>query len=411
MGNLNGSSFHFEIASSTTTRTAFNWSSRTTANALVSSRLGSGRGWPQGPRTKIGGLLKEAGLTVARLSEATRQQHGKNTRYFIPPAFLYKLAHGISPHICQIAALSEITGHPFSDCLEACGFDLRLILPLQVKMHGERTTLLTPTGSVCSPRMLSGSHCQVSGGQRYLFAKLGRLDAASCFELVPGSVIRIDRHYSRERLKERDVNAPLWLVEHAHGLTCCHVKQTDEEHIVLLPNRPPFSGWPLRLATEARILGLVDMQIRPAKAPRSQPVRAARYRDWVPLSNRETRTSLSRLLQMSRYRAGLTLRAAREMTLRLASILGRREYSIALGLLSDYEAMEKLPRCPAKIISLCIVYNIDFWELMRVAGIGIDQSGKAIVSSALARKLAQERIALGKTPDGTLGSIPSTFVD
>lgn len=403
MGNLNGSSFHFEIASSTASITEFNSSGRIAADPTVSPRSAGGEGWNQGARTKIRRLLKETGLTVARLSEATRRLYGKNTRYFISPAFLYKLTHGISPHICQIAALSEITGHPFSDCLQACGFDLRLILPLQIKVHNERTTLLTPTDLLRSSSVTADSQSQASNGQRYLFAKLGRLDADSCFDLVPGSVIRVDRHYSREQLKERELNAPLWLVEHAHGLTCCHVKQTDEEHIVLLPNRPPFSQWPLSLATEARILGLVDMQIRPVKAPRAQPIRATRYREFLPLSSRETTTSISGLLRRSRLRAGLTLRDAHDMSLRVAGILGRPEYSIALGLLSDYEAMEKLPRCPAKIISLCIIYSIDFWGLMSAAGIGVDPTGRAIVSSRLGQKVLPKSAPLPTMPISSVG--------
>jgi hypothetical protein len=35
-----------------------------------------------------------------------------------------------------------------------------------------------------------------------------------------------------------------------------------------------------------------------------------------------------------------------------------------------------LPRHIAKIISLCIIYGIDFWELMEVCGIQIDDSEK-----------------------------------
>lgn len=352
----------------------------------------------EAPPKRIRGLLKEAGLTVARLSSATRQAYGHNTHYFIPPAFLYKVNHGISPHICQIAALSEITGHRFNDCLEACGFDLRLILPMQLKVHHERTVLLTPMGSLSGLPISSASHNEFRPG-RYLFARIGSRDATFCSRLVPGSVIRIDRQYVRERLRERDADAPLWLVEHSHGRTCCHVKQTDEEHIILLPARPPFSAWPLRLVTEARILGQVDLQIPPGEAPIFRPkARDVIHGQHFPLSNRETRTSFSSLVRVSRSRTGLTLRTAREMTLRVARILGKPEYSIALGLLSDYEAMEKLPRSIAKIITLCIVYSIDFWELLRTAGIGIDYSGKASVSSVFSRTVC---VSSGQTRAGS----------
>jgi hypothetical protein len=65
------------------------------------------------------------------------------------------------------------------------------------------------------------------------------------------------------------------------------------------------------------------------------------------------------------------------MTLHIAQLLRNRDYSIPLGLLSDYEATNKLPRHIAKIISLCIIYGIDFWEMMEAGGSRIDDSDKS----------------------------------
>jgi hypothetical protein len=89
------------------------------------------------------------------------------------------------------------------------------------------------------------------------------------------------------------------------------------------------------------------------------------------------RMTISRLLRGSRLRTGLTLRAAHEMTLRIAQLLRSRQYAIPLGLLSDYEATDQFPRHIAKIMSLCIVYGIDFWELMEAGGSYVDDSAKA----------------------------------
>lgn len=82
------------------------------------------------------------------------------------------------------------------------------------------------------------------------------------------------------------------------------------------------------------------------------------------------------MLRVSRSRTGLTLRAAHEMTVLIARLLGNSDYGIALGQLSDYEATNKLPRHVAKIMSLCIIYGIDPWELLEVSGIDIDDSDK-----------------------------------
>jgi hypothetical protein len=45
-------------------------------------------------------------------------------------------------------------------------------------------------------------------------------------------------------------------------------------------------------------------------------------------------------------------------------------------MLSDYEAMGRLPRHIAKILSLCVVYCMDVRELMESGGVLIDDSAK-----------------------------------
>jgi hypothetical protein len=95
-----------------------------------------------------------------------------------------------------------------------------------------------------------------------------------------------------------------------------------------------------------------------------------------------TKLKLPDLLRASRGRAGLTFRTAHRLTRSVAQILGNREYAVALGLLSDYETMHRLPRHIAKILSLCVAYCMDFRELLNAAGIFIDDSGKSPISQS-----------------------------
>ena len=88
------------------------------------------------------------------------------------------------------------------------------------------------------------------------------------------------------------------------------------------------------------------------------------------------RLNLSELLRLSRRRSGLTFRQAHRLTRAIAQILGDGNYAIALGLLSDYEAMGRLPRHIAKIISLCVAYSMDVREFMRAGGVNVDDSEK-----------------------------------
>lgn len=342
-------------------------------------------------------ILSLGGYTVTQLSDATRRRYGNKSPYFIPPTFLYKLKSGVTPHICQVVALSECTGYRFIDCLRMCGFDLRQVPRLQMRLHVERTVLLTPIEGCLqsfppplslayeegwrSPACSNPEAGEWGGSGRYRFAKIGTADALLHPRLLPGSIVRVDRCYAnRNRGVGRACPSDLlWLVEQPDGLTCCQVRWIDDRQIVLLPGRPPWGFWPLHVPTEARILGVVDLDLSPPR-PVMLPARAGPIdleRLAPPPHRTETETmSLSHLLRTSRRRTGLTFRAAHRLTRAIAQILGSREYAIALGLLSDYEAMGRLPRHIAKILSLCVLYCMDIRELMEAAGVHIDDSAK-----------------------------------
>ncbi len=224
---------------------------------------------------RIKQLLVRAGLTASRASALTRVRYGVDTPYFIPPTFLYKQRTGITPHICQVVALSELTGYRFADLMSLFGFNLKLILPLQLEIHNERTAIVTPShplgtrNTTSLPENLSLR----KPDRRYFFAKVGCRDNVVFPKLFPGSVVRADRRYAPEISGSDRTKDLLWLVEHPGGLACCHVQRLDARQIVLLPNRPPLTAWPLQLSKEARILGLIDLEFRAQQAPatRGQP--------------------------------------------------------------------------------------------------------------------------------------------
>ena len=337
-----------------------------------------------GRARQIKHILKRAGLTACRASVLTGMRYGKDTPYHVPPSFLYKIRKGITPHVCQLVALSQITGCRFADWMNLCGFDLRLILPLQLEVHTERTALITPAHPV-SPHDFSfeDGSARVERSDRHFFVKVGSGDNVVHPELLSGSVVRADRRYSPQVRTGECVDELLWLVEHPGGLACCHVKRIDNEHIVLLPSRSPLSAWPLRLSREARVLGLIDLELRPRRTQqfgsRYRPIKTDTLAT-IPCANHAM--SLSTLLRSSRARNGLTLRAAHQKTVQVAQLLQNADYRIPLGLLSDYEATDRFPRHIAKIISLCVVYGIDFWQLMQAGGSKIDDADKAPLFSS-----------------------------
>lgn len=344
------------------------------------------------PAEAIRKILRETGYTVTQLSAATGKRYGSRSPFFIPPTFLYKLRSGVTPHVCQVVALSESTGYRFVDWMRICGFDLHQIPRLQMRVHTERTVLITPLESdLASFRASPSTSLETARGssprlgtsdrsyrRRYLFAKIGSRDAQFYPLLPPGSVVRVDPYACRTRGSDNtSKDALLWLVEHAWGLTCSRVRWIDDQQIILLPHRPPWGSWPLRLPAEARILGLVDPEHRSVNQLRLPPVGGSEcVQPAFPSYYGKQKIQFSDLLRTSRGRTGLTFRAAHQITCAIAQIMGNRGYAVGLGLLSDYEATTRLPRHIAKLISLCITYCIDVRELMEAAGVYIDDAAK-----------------------------------
>lgn len=194
--------------------------------------------------------------------------------------------------------------------------------------------------------------------------------------ILPGSIVRVDCTYSPEVSFDGLGADALWLVEHPGGLACCRIKRVDQRHILLLPKRAPLPSWPLRLTREARVLGLVDMELRPQNVSEPVTYHPSKFEHRPMWPRRGKGMNFSTLVRASRSLAGLTLRAAHDMTMTITRLLGNRDYGIALGQLSDYEATNKLPRHVAKVMSLCIVYGIDPLDLIASAGVWVDDSGK-----------------------------------
>ena len=221
---------------------------------------------------------------------------------------------------------------------------------------------------------------------RYCFAKIGRADAMLSPKLFPGMIVRVDRSVRAPKHgAESGLSENLWLLEQSEGLTCSYLQWIDDGQVVLLPSRPPWGNLPLRLPREARVLGLVDLEANSVKRQilRFNPAPIAFANEFSPPPSVPTKMKFSGLLRTSRSRTGLTFRAAHQLTSAIARILGNPDFAIGLGPLSDYEAMNRLPRHIAKIISLCIVYCLDIRQLLEAAGVYIDDSSKMPLPVAL----------------------------
>lgn len=345
--------------------------------------------------------LAAKNLSVSQASKITESLHGQHSASFIPQTFYQDLRENTaSPHICQVIALSHLTNEPLVRWLSLFGFRLDDIPRLQAKLHGERTVILTSTTydkyalvpwfwakRVSPPADGFAPLVQIAGRRlcrepvevierlstgRYLYLKIGRRDALAFPELVPGSICRVDPQKTNLASDgRRSGKRPIYAVAHASGVCCCHVNETGDGKINLVSNQLSYPAKELTLTKECSILGTVDLEIRPLRnsaAPRVLPFQnSGRATNWpygaVPMA------SLSGLIRGSRERLGMHFREASKLAAQVAKELQDDRYSVAVGTLSDYEASNAVPRHIHKIVSLCILYCIDFSTFLAAAGL------------------------------------------
>jgi len=88
-------------------------------------------------------LLAAKNLNLNAVSKETERIFGASSLYFIPTTFAttWQLKGSVLT-ICQVFALSKLTGYRFSDFLTLFGFPPDEISRLQLKLHTQRTVLL-----------------------------------------------------------------------------------------------------------------------------------------------------------------------------------------------------------------------------------------------------------------------------
>jgi hypothetical protein len=87
-------------------------------------------------------------------------------------------------------------------------------------------------------------------------------------------------------------------------------------------------------------------------------------------------------------RAGLSFREASATSRWVADTISDELYFAATSTLSDYETLSVPPRHIQKIITLCILYCIDFQEFLRASGLPLDQAGREPIPDELVPRQA-----------------------
>jgi hypothetical protein len=383
-------------------------------------------------------ILASKQLTVYSLRNKTRQLYGPDSEYFIPHNFShYVVSKAVSPHICQVVALSRLTGYSLTDWLEFFGFPPDMISSWQWHFHSDRTTLLSseiydrnalfpflgsPAGAEqldsTAPlsriakysTALSARKVESLNSRQFLYARIGKQDALGFPDVVSKSIVRIDplRTTLDTELPSTGSARPLYLVEYPGGLTCCHVQRVDRNLILLAPHLLEFERLEFRLGREAAIVGTVDAEIRPLigleNATGQHSWRVSRETSFRKLL--KTPSSINELVRSARERMGLNFKKAHEMSLQLALALKNDQYQLASSWIREMEITHALPRRIEKLFSLCIIYNLDLWNYLRAGGLRLEETGQERFPSQYRSKAKPSATPLEET-----SSAGETFAD
>jgi transcriptional regulator with XRE-family HTH domain len=349
-------------------------------------------------------ILASRGLSLYRLCERSAEIFGSSSPFFVSRNLYYNLTvSSVRPGIHELLALSRITNYRLRDWLAVFGFNLDKIPELQALLPRKRTSILdssvydgeawipwfaekpgfdsksaiTPLGQILAPSApVRARELLARGEMKFLYAKVGQEDLLALPDLGPGSIVRIDSSRSKEGLypAKNSTDKRIFLVEHELGFACSRLSSLANGRVTFRSPQLPFSLGEFALDQEIRILGVVDAELRFLPENSGTPGRFASIpRRQLRLPPIDLQMNLTQLLRRSRVRAGLSFREASQMTRSIARRLADPLYYTAASTLSDYETLSAPPRHIQKILTLCILYTIPFWDFLRASGLSLDE--------------------------------------
>jgi hypothetical protein len=305
-----------------------------------------------------------------------------------------------------VLALSTLSDYLLVDWLAVFGFSLDDVPPfhatfpalrtveLDARVYQQRASIprfcdlrkpdlslpLVPLSRWIAPsRPRSFDSLSQAANDSYRYVKIGSQDDLAFPDLLPGSIVRVRRFSTLERLPTGKIPAKaLFLVEHSNGLTCSRLHRAKSRRLVLCSRHLPYAPVELEDGTEALLLGLADLEIRPLGKIDQPTVPSRLGHFWTPARLRESSqgSHAGEFIRRARKRCGLSFREASERTKFIARKLGDSRYYCAPGSLSDYEARKLPPRHIHKLISVCAIYFASVAELLEVSGASLNKAGK-----------------------------------
>jgi hypothetical protein len=395
---------------------------------------------------RVRSILETRRLTLHTVSQKSEAMFGHASPHVLPHNFYYELNVGtFSPSLHQIFALSKISDYRMADWLHVFGFDVEELPRLQIVLPTKRTTLLdsslgdpyawvpwfrnkssntgTPAIAPLSqllevgPAVRQKSLFEINK-KGFLYARIGRADALAFPDLVPGSIVRINPKLADDLPTEgRRPSSRIFLVEHAKGMYCCRLLPKGKNRILLVSAHLPYAQVELQLPREARILGAVDLEIRPLAFGDRPEVANELAKRWKPEPMIPWIARLSHFIRAARAKTGLSLREASALSRRIATLREDDRYFISASSLSDYEARDTIPRHFQKVVSLCLLYAMSFRTFLETVGIPEQKAGRDSIPDRLIPRLQPVHIQSdnigvdGDSDKGFLGDLVRRMED
>lgn len=373
--------------------------------------------------SRIRSILATRNLNLHTVSQNSEAVFGHASPFVLPHNLYYELrAQAFSPSLHQLFALSRLTNYRLADWAHVFGLDLEQIPRLQILLPNKRTVLLDsslsdPESSVqwfqdktieaAVPAVAPLSQLLKAGpmvrqralieftGRSFLYAKVGSEDAMAFPDLLPGSIVRVAA--DQGALSSQQIPAStnqIFLVEHAAGIRCCRLLHSRRNRILLVSTHLPYAQVELELHFEAKVLGPVDLDIRPVVRFEAPEISAELGRRWKPEPLARHAMRFSQFLRAARTKMALSLREASRLSERIAAELEDERYFMSASALSDYEAGDSIPGPFQKPVSLCVLYGIRFRSFMDVAGIPERSAGKDSIPDSLLPRPGQPQTSI-----------------
>jgi hypothetical protein len=242
-------------------------------------------------------------------------------------------------------------------------------------LHGAKVPAIAPLSRLLEFTAPLRIQSIPARSENFVYVKVGHEDAFAFPDLLPGSIVRVNRRVIPRLAPEEISPDRLFLIEHSKGFCCSRIRVVSKDVIALLANDLSYAQVELRCPQEAAIWGAIDLELRPMPKGEEPEVPKDLARRWRP-QTLTMREGFGQLVRGTRKGLNLSIREAAQLSVKVAELLDDKQYLISPSSLSEYELRDTPPRDFHKIITLCSIYGLQLDSVIKRMGISSPDGGR-----------------------------------